>query len=256
MIFETHAHYNDKRYDDDRDQVLMDLPLAGVGRVVNVSASWKDLLDTLELTERYSFVYGAVGIHPDHVGDLNEERMEQIRSFCYREKVVAVGEIGLDYHWDVEPRKTQKDWFIRQLRLAREVRLPVVIHSRDAAADTFQIMKEHHAGSDGGIIHCFSSSAEMAREYVKLGYYVGVGGVVTFKNARVLKEVVKVVPIERIVVETDCPYLAPVPYRGKRNTSAYLPYIIEAIADIKNMTKEEVEDITWKNAMTVYRMSL
>ena len=233
----------------------MDLSRAGIERVVNISASWKDLLDTLELTEKYPFVYGAVGIHPDHVGELNEERMDQIRSFCYRDKIVAVGEIGLDYHWDVEARDIQKDWFIRQLGMARDVGLPVVIHSRDAAADTFQIMKEYHAGSDGGIIHCFSSSAEMAAEYVKLGYHIGVGGVVTFKNARVLKEVVKAVPIERIVVETDCPYLAPVPFRGKRNTSAYLPYIVEAIAGIKEMPKEEVEAITWKNAMTVYRMT-
>ena len=255
MIFETHAHYNDRKYDEDRDKLLEALPGEGIGRVINVSASWQDMLDTLDLASRWPFLYAAVGIHPDHVGELDQDRMGKLREYCHAEKVVAVGEIGLDYHWNVEPKEIQKKWFRAQLSLAREEGLPVVIHSRDAARDTFDIMKQDHDGQDGGIIHCYSGSVEMAREYVKLGYMIGVGGVVTFKNGRVLKEVVKEIPIHHIVVETDCPYLAPVPYRGKRNSSAYLPYIIGQIAVIKEMDPKEVEERTWENAMKVYRMN-
>lgn len=177
---------------------------------------------------------------------------ETVREYCHRDKVVAVGEIGLDYHWNVEPKEVQQEWFIRQLHLAIEEKLPVVIHSREASQDTFDIMKKEHAGTTGGVIHCFSGSAEMAKEYVKMGYYIGVGGVVTFKNSRVLKEVVKAISLEHIVVETDCPYLAPTPHRGKRNSSAYLPLVIEEIAKLKGITAEEVEDATYENAQRLY----
>ena len=252
MIFDTHSHYNDKQYTQDRKAVLASLKDAGVTQVVNVSASWKDLLDTLELIQKVPFMYGAVGIHPDHVGELNEERLRQLREYCHRDKVVAVGEIGLDYHWNVEPKEVQQEWFIRQLHLATEEKLPVIIHSREASQDTFDIMKKEHAGTTGGVIHCFSGSAEMAKEYVKMGYYIGVGGVVTFKNSRVLKEVVKAISLEHIVVETDCPYLAPTPHRGQRNSSAYLPLVIEEIAKLKGITAEEVEDATYENAQRLY----
>lgn len=252
MIFDTHSHYNDKQFDADRAVVLESLKDVGVTQVVNVSASWKDLMDTLELISKVPFMYGAAGIHPDHVGELNEERMEQLREYCHRDKIVAVGEIGLDYHWNVEPKEVQQEWFIRQLHLATEEKLPVIIHSRDASQDTFDIMKKEHAGTTGGVIHCFSGSAEMAKEYVKMGYYIGVGGVVTFKNSRVLKEVVKAIPLECIVVETDCPYLAPAPHRGKRNSSAYLPLVIEEIARLKEITAEEVENVTYENAQRLY----
>ena len=252
MIFDTHSHYNDKQYTQDREAVLASLEDAGVTQVVNVSASWKDLLDTLELIQKVPFMYGAVGIHPDHVGELNEERLRQLREYCHRDKVVAVGEIGLDYHWNVEPKEVQQEWFIRQLHLAIEEKLPVVIHSREASQDTFDIMKKEHAGTTGGVIHCFSGSAEMAKEYVKMGFYIGVGGVVTFKNSRVLKEVVKAISLEHIVVETDCPYLAPTPHRGKRNSSAYLPLVIEEIAKLKGITAEEVENATYENAHRLY----
>ena len=252
MIFDTHSHYNDKQYTQDREAVLASLKDAGVTQVVNVSASWKDLLDTLDLIQKVPFMYGAVGIHPDHVGELNEERLRQLREYCHRDKVVAVGEIGLDYHWNVEPKEVQQEWFVRQLHLATEEKLPVVIHSREASQDTFDIMKKEHAGTTGGVIHCFSGSAEMAKEYVKMGYYIGVGGVVTFKNSRVLKEVVKAISLEHIVVETDCPYLAPTPHRGKRNSSAYLPLVIEEIAKLKGITAEEVENATYENAQRLY----
>lgn len=254
MIFDTHSHYNDDQYDQDRPQVLASLKEVNVRKLVNISASWKDLQETIQLIQEYPFVYGAVGIHPDHVGELSEERMQMMRNYCKLEKVIAVGEIGLDYHWMTESREMQKKWFVRQLELAKETELPVVIHSRDASQDTFDIMKKEHAGTTGGIIHCYSGSVEMAREYVKLGYYLGIGGVVTFKNSKVLKNVVKEIPLEHLVLETDCPYLAPTPFRGKRNTSAYLPYVVQEIASLKDLSTEEVEAITWENAHKVYRL--
>ncbi len=255
MIFDTHAHYNDEAFDQDREELFAGMPAAGIGGIVNMGASLRDVEESQQLAADYPFIYAAAGVHPDHVGDLNEERMSHLKDLCAREKTVAVGEIGLDYYWDKENHKTQKAWFVRQLQLAKEMDLPVNIHSRDAAQDTFDIMKAEHAGTTGGIIHCFSSSAQMALEYVKLGYYIGVGGVVTFKNARVMKEVVAAVPLERIVTETDCPYLAPAPHRGKRNSSLYLPLVIEAIAQIKGLSAQEVEEVTYENARRVYRLS-
>lgn len=254
MIFDTHTHYNDKKYEEDRMEVLASLASAHVAKVVNISASWKDLEDTLRLIKEIPYMYGAVGIHPDHVGELDEERMKKLQMYCHEDKVVAVGEIGLDYHWMTEPKEVQKQWFIRQLALAKEEDLPVVIHSRDAAGDTFEIMKKEHAGTTGGVIHCYSGSVEMAREYVKLGYYLGIGGVVTFKNSKTLKNVVKEIPLSHLVLETDCPYLAPSPNRGKRNTSAYLPYVVEEIAKLKGVARQEVESATWDNAVHLYRL--
>lgn len=254
MIFDTHAHYDDEKFDTDRDEILTGLKERGVAAVVNVGASLEGVRDTADLAEKYPFIYGAVGIHPDHVDQLNDEVMEELRALCGREKIVAVGEIGLDYYWDKHPREMQKEWFIRQLGLAKETGLPVNIHSRDAAKDTFDIMKAEHAGTTGGIIHCYSGSKEMARDYLNMGYYLGVGGVVTFKNARVLKEVVAYAPLDRIVTETDCPYLAPTPYRGKRNDSGYIAYVLDAIAEIKGVTREEAERATWANALRVYHL--
>lgn len=254
MIFESHAHYDDEAFDADREELLGSMQKAGIYRIVNVGASLRGVKDTVELMEKYPFLYGAVGIHPDEVGELNEERLEWLRSLCALEKTVAVGEIGLDYYWDKMPRQTQKEWFVRQLALAKEVDLPVIIHSREAAKDTFEIMKSEHAHTTGGVIHCFSNSKEMARDYLDLGYYIGIGGVVTFKNARVMKEVAAYVPLNRILVETDCPYLAPTPFRGKRNSSLYLPYIIEEIARLKGISAQEVEEATYQNAMRMYRL--
>lgn len=254
MIFDSHAHYDDEAFEEDRDSLLMGMQEAGVGAIVNVGASLRGVRDTAALTEKYPFVYGAVGIHPDHVEQLNDDVMEEMRSLCAREKIVAVGEIGLDYYWDKNPREMQKEWFIRQLALAKEVRLPVNIHSREAAQDTFDIMKAEHAGSTGGVIHCYSGSKEMARDYLNLGYYLGVGGVVTFKNARVLKEVVAYAPLDRILVETDCPYLAPTPFRGKRNASPLLSYVLDQIAELKGVSRKEAEQTTWDNACRMYQI--
>ena len=254
MIFDSHAHYDDEAFDGDREELLSGMAAAGISHIVNVGASLRGVEATVKLTEKYDFIYSAVGIHPDDVGTLDEEKLRWIGELCSREKTVAVGEIGLDYYWDKESHERQKEWFARQLDLAKEVGLPVVIHSREAAKDTLDIMKAEHMGSTGGVIHCFSGSREMAREYLNMGYYIGVGGVVTFKNARVLKEVVEYAPLDRILVETDCPYLAPVPYRGKRNSSLMIPYILEAIAQIKGVTRDEAERATWENAMRMYQI--
>ena len=254
MIFDSHAHYDDEAFDKDRDRLLSTLEEQGVGCIVNVGASFQGAKDSVELSMRYPHVYAAVGVHPDHVGELDEAKMQQLREMCAMKKTVAVGEIGLDYYWDKESHELQKEWFERQMELAKEVDLPIIVHSREAAQDTFDLIKSEHAGTTGGVIHCFSGSKEMAKEYIKMGYYIGVGGVVTFKNARVLKEVVESIPLERILTETDCPYLAPVPNRGKRNSSLNLTYVADQLAAIKGVDRETVEKMTWDNARRLYRL--
>ena len=253
MIIDTHAHYDDEQFDADRGSLLAEMKAGGIGLIINAGstiASWDKII---KLTEEYPFMYGAVGVHPDEAGTLDEEQFGRMEELLMREKIVAVGEIGLDYYWDKESHDLQKKWFIRQLGLARRKNMPVIIHSREAAADTFQIMKQHAQGMKA-VIHCYSYSAEMAAEYVKMGYYIGVGGVVTFKNAKKLKQVVKEIPLENIVLETDCPYLAPVPFRGKRNSSLYLPYVAEEIAAIKGVTVEKVIQQTEENSRKLYNL--
>ncbi len=251
MIFDSHAHYDAGQFDEDREKLLNSMQANGVGTIVNVGAAWESVTEVVKLAEQYPFVYAAVGLHPDEVGALNEERFAFLKQQCQHEKVVAVGEIGLDYYWDNESHDVQKKWFIRQLELAKEFDLPVIIHSREAAADTLAIMKEH-AGGLRGVLHCFSYSKELAEEYVKMGFHIGIGGVVTFKNGKKLKEVVEAIPMERILLETDCPYLAPEPYRGKRNSSLYIPYIAQAIADIKGISYEEVVEVTEQNGKELF----
>ena len=253
MIFETHAHYDDEKFDEDRAELLSSMQENGIGRIINVSANLESLENTRKLMEQYPFIYGAFGLHPDEVGDLNEDVMERMRGLCRLEKAVAVGEIGLDYYWDKENHEKQQYWFRRQIALAREEKLPMIIHSREAAADTLRVMKEEKSEEIGGVIHCFSYSAEMAEEYLKMGFYLGIGGVVTFKNAKKIKEVVQMAPMERILLETDSPYLAPVPYRGKRNSSLYLPYVVREIAELKGISEEEVIETTEKNAVRLFR---
>ena len=253
MIFDTHAHYDDSQFEKDRDMVLASMPELGVGTIVNVSASYDSCRRAVALAEKYPFVYAAVGIHPDEVGALNEETFAEMKKLFQHKKVVAVGEIGLDYYWDNEPHDVQQEWFIRQVELARELDLPVLIHSREAAADTMYVMKTYAQGLRG-VIHCYSYSREMAEEYVKMGFYIGIGGVVTFKNAKKLKEVAEAVPLKRIVLETDCPYMAPEPFRGRRNQSSYLRYVAEKIAELKDISTEEVIAGTEENARKLYRL--
>ena len=251
MIFDTHAHYDDKQFDEDREQLLDSMRAGGVGTIVNASATVESWDKVLELTREYPFVYGMIGVHPDEVGALDEEKFARMERLLQEEKAVAVGEIGLDYYWDNESHEVQKRWFIRQLELARKWNMPVNIHSREAAADTLEIMKKYAQGMKV-IIHCYSYSKEMAEEYVKMGYLIGVGGVVTFKNARRLKETVEAIPLSHIVLETDCPYLAPEPNRGKRNSSLNLSYVAQAIADLKGITAEEVIKVTGENSKAFY----
>ena len=254
MIFETHAHYDDDRFNEDRDELLRRLPEEGVGVVINSGASVESTRDTIRLAKEYPHVYAAVGVHPSEIEELDEDFIQWMKEQTADEKTVAIGEIGLDYYWDKEPevQERQRYWFGRQIELARETNLPIIVHSRDAAADTMQVMKEHHAEEIPGVIHCFSYSKEMALEFNKMGYYIGVGGVVTFKNAKKLKETVEAIPLDKILLETDCPYMAPEPYRGKRNSSLYLPYVIEEIARIKGISVEEVERVTEENARKLF----
>ena len=234
-IFDTHAHYDDEAFDEDREEVLKQIQEAGVIGVLNCACSRKSLTTTNDLTLKYDFIYGALGIHPSDAYDYNEEvKAEIIEKVKANNKILAIGEIGLDYYWDENPdRETQKKVFREQMELAKELNLPVVIHDRDAHKDTLDIMKEYP--SVKGIVHCFSGSVEFAKECVKLGYYIGITGVVTFKNAKKIIEVVDAIPLDRLLVETDCPYMAPVPNRGKRNKSDYIEYIIEQVAEIKKI---------------------
>ncbi len=256
MIFETHAHYEDERFDEDRDELLSSMHEHGIGTIVNVGASLDSVKKSISLASQYDFIYAAAGVHPSDISCLDEAAYSWLQEQVKHPKVVAVGEIGLDYYWDKEEsiQKKQRSWFRKQLELAEKTGLPVIIHSRDAAEDTLAIMKEAYAKHITGVIHCFSYSAQLAEEYVRMGFYIGVGGVVTFKNAKKLKEVVSRIPLERILLETDCPYMAPEPYRGKRNSSLYLPYVVQKIAEIKGVSEQEVADITQQNAKSMYRL--
>lgn len=254
MIFETHAHYDDEAFDSDREHLLSSMQEHGIGCIVNVGANLKSTAASIRLAEQYPFVYAAAGVHPSDTAELNEENFAELRVQCLHKKVVAVGEIGLDYYWGEPSHELQKLWFARQLELAREIRKPVIIHSRDAAKDTYDMMVSRHADEIGGVVHCFSYSAEMAQAYVKMGFYIGVGGVVTFKNGKKLKEVVETVPIGRILLETDSPYLSPEPNRGRRNSSLNIPYIAQKIAEVKGMTCDEVVAVTEQNARQLYQV--
>lgn len=252
MIFDTHTHYDDEQFDADREELLCSMHTQNVGTILNVGASLEGCRASVKLAARYDFIYAALGVHPDDVGKLDEAFLTWMRDEARRNpKVVAIGEIGLDYHWDVEPRAVQQKWFVRQIDLARELDLPFAVHSRDAAKDTFDLICEHAKGMRG-VLHCFSYSPEMALDYVKRGFYIGLGGVVTFKNAKKAKEVAAAVPLEKILLETDCPYMAPTPHRGKRNQSGYLDLVAEQIAGIKGISKEQVIAQTEANAKELF----
>lgn len=254
MIFDTHAHYDDEAFDEDRDSLLKSLPENGIESAVNVSSNIASVQATLALIKKYPFLYGAVGIHPNETGELDESRFQWLEQMTQMPKVVAVGEIGLDYYWDEPEREIQKEWFVRQLNMARKVKLPVIIHSRDAAKDTLDIMKGEKSWEIGGVIHCFSYGKEIAKEYLDMGFFLGIGGVLTFQNGKKLKEVAEYAPLKQIVLETDCPYLSPVPNRGRRNSSLNLPYVVKALADIRHISEQEVINITNQNAKRLYRI--
>lgn len=255
MLFDSHAHYDDARFDDDRYDVIAGLPERGVGMVLNACAAMGDIPSVCELCKRFDFVYGSVGVHPSETARLCEDDMETIKKTAANEKIKAVGEIGLDYYYDDDvPHEVQKKWFARQIELAKELCLPIIVHDRDAHRDTLDIMRACGADKCGGVVHCFSGSPEMAREVLEMGFYIAFGGVLTFKNARRAVESAQYVPIESILLETDAPYLAPVPHRGERNDSALMKYTAQRLAEIKNMSVSEVEDITFENAKKCYRI--
>ncbi len=254
MIFETHAHYDDERFDEDRDILIEKLFQKNICNIINVGASIESTKTTIALAKKYENMYATAGVHPSDIAGLNEETLAWLKEQTKDPKVIAVGEIGLDYYWDKEEevQKAQRYWFAQQMGLARESQLPVIIHSRDAAEDTMRVMKEVHAEEIPGVIHCYSYSPEMAKEFIKMGYYIGVGGVVTFKNAKKLKETVMQIPLERILLETDSPYMAPEPHRGSRNDSGNLVYVAEKIAELKGITAKEVENATLANARKLF----
>ena len=251
MIFDSHSHYDDKQFDEDRDELLKSLKDNNVARVVDVCAEYSSIDKVLDLVSKYDFMYAAVGVHPDAVGALDDDSYEVIKKAALSsEKVVAIGEIGLDYYWDENPRDVQKKWFDRQLDIALEVNKPVIIHSREAASDTMDILRSRKLPES--VMHCYSYSKETARELLNMGFYLGIGGVVTFKNSKKLKEVVEYMPLDRILLETDCPYLAPTPFRGKRNESSYIKYVIEEIASLKGVDPLLVEETCWNNTNRFY----
>lgn len=252
MFFDSHAHYNDDRFDIDRHNLLSDMPQNGVDYIVNAGGDIGTSIEGIKLAEQYPFFYAAVGVHPHEVEDTPEDTIDTLRKLANHKKVLAIGEIGLDYYYEHSPRHIQRVWFKRQMELAQELDLPIIVHSREAAQETFDMIKE--SGNQKGVIHCFSGSTELALEYVKLGFYIGVGGTVTFANARKIVEVVEKTPLSSIVIETDCPYLAPVPHRGKRNDSTYLNYIAQKIANIKSISMEEVARCTSDNAKKLYNL--
>ena len=276
LIFDTHAHYDDHAFDKDRKELLSGLLEKNVGMVVNASAAARNIPEILKLTREYDFLYGASGLHPcevygcgDNMGKpvmygtdeiitpewiAGDKEMELVTAALDDPKIVAVGEIGLDYHYEDTRKDIQKEWFARQIALARKADLPVIVHSRDAAADTLDMIKSEKASDVGGIIHCFSYGKELAREYLDMGFMLGTGGVVTYKNSKKLKEVVTYMPVEQMVLETDCPYLCPEPFRGKRNDSSMLKYVVQVISQLKGISEEEVVRVTEENAKRVYRI--
>ena len=246
-IFETHAHYDDEAFREDREALFDEMFANDIDTIINVGASFAGCEQSVALADSHEKIYAAVGIHPEDVEELTEARMAWLKKTASEnEKVLAIGEIGLDYHYQ---------WFRRQLRLAADIKKPVIIHSREACQDTLACMRAEHAEQIGGVIHCYSYSKEAAQEFLKMGFYFGFGGVVTFKNAKKAVEAVEAIPIEKILLETDCPYMAPEPNRGKRNYSGYLPYVAERIAQIKQMTAQEVIDITNANARKLFGLS-
>ncbi|WP_101696673.1 TatD family hydrolase [Clostridium minihomine] len=250
LIFDSHAHYDDEAFAPDREELLQSLPEKGVCTVVSMGADYEGCKGALDLASRYSYIYAAVGIHPENVAELPSDYLSQLEEWAKQPKVVAIGEIGLDYHYkDMAPREVQKKVFEDQILLAKRLNLPIVVHDRDAHGDTMEILRRHRPK---GVVHCFSGSVEMMREVVSLGMYIGLGGVVTFQNARVAVEVAKEVPLTSLLTETDAPYLAPVPFRGKRCDSSMIRYVAQRIGEIRGQSADEILLAARHNAETLF----
>lgn len=252
MLFDTHAHYYDQQYDEDREETIERAKENGVGLILTASSDIASSVESVTLSQNYDMIYAAVGVHPHNVIDLNNNIISALTDFASYPKVVAIGEIGLDYFYDNSPREAQKIWFAKQISLARNVKKPIIVHDRDAHEDTLNILKSENAKEVGGVLHCFTGSIEMARELMGLGFMISIAGPVTFKNANRLLDVVKFVPEDMLLIETDSPYLAPEPHRGKRNESAYVRLIAEKVAKIKGKSLDYIADITTSNAKRLF----
>lgn len=252
MLFDTHAHLNATQFNEDVEQVIERARAEGVSHIVVVGFDRPTIQRAMELAEQYSFIYAAVGWHPVDAIHMTDEDLIMIECLAAHPKVVALGEMGLDYYWDQSPKEVQKEVFRKQIRLAKKVKLPIVIHNRDATADIVHILQEEHAEEVGGVMHCFSGSIEVARQCIDMNFYISFGGPVTFKNAKKPKEVAKEIPLDRLLIETDCPYLTPHPFRGKRNEPSYVKYVAEAIAELKGISFEEVAQKTSDNAKRLF----
>lgn len=254
MLFDTHAHLDDKRFDDDRDELIRGLPERGVSRVITPGIDVDSSKKCVDLADKYDIVYAGVGIHPHEASKLEDNYLDQLRTMAQNKKVVAIGEIGLDYYYDFSPRDIQKQRFIEQIELAAELKLPIIIHNRDSHEDMLNILREHKNLINGGVMHCFSGSWEMAKIVLDLGLYISLAGPVTFKNAKKPVEVANNIPLDRLLIETDSPYLTPVPYRGKRNDPGHVALVAEKIAEIRGITVEEVGRITTENALNLFKI--
>ncbi len=252
MLFDTHAHYNDQRFEEDRHEIIRNAHEEGVSYILNASSDIPSISFSVSLSQEYDFVYAAVGVHPHNAAEIDESLLETLKEYAKMPKTVAIGEIGLDYYYDNSPREIQKYWFARQIGLAKSLNLPIIVHDRDAHEDVMNIIKAEDAKAVGGVMHCFSGSVEMARDLLDMNFYISIGGPVTFKNAKKAIEAVKYVPMDRLLIETDSPYLTPEPFRGKRNYSGYVGLVAEKIAGIKGVTFEEIAEITTNNAKRLF----
>lgn len=250
MYFESHAHYDDRRFDKDREELLKLLPSSGIDYVINVGADMASSKNSIDLAEKYTYFYAAVGVHPHEVKLMTEKDILVLEEMTNHKKTVAIGEIGLDYYYDNSPRPLQRIWFQKQLELAEKIDLPVIIHSREASQECFQMIQQSNVRK--GVIHCYSGSAQMALDYVKMGFLIGIGGVLTYKNAVKLLEVVKEIPLKSLLIETDSPYLSPAPKRGERNDSKNLIFIVNKMAEIKGISASEIANVTKQNAENLF----
>lgn len=255
MLFDSHAHLNDERFDEDREEMIQHLRDSGIDFVVNPGADMESSRTGMELADKHDFIYCSVGVHPHDVEGMTEDDIITLKKWATEnKKVVAIGEIGLDYYYDLSPREDQKKWFIRQIELANELGLPFIVHDRDAHGDTFEIIKKYKAKDTGCVLHCYSGSLELAKEYIKMGCYISIPGTVTFKNNKKTVEVAKEIPLEWMLIETDSPYMAPTPFRGKRNDPSLVKYVAEKIATERGISYEEVCQVTKENAKKFFGM--
>jgi TatD DNase family protein len=254
MLFDTHAHYDDEKFNTDRYDIINQVHESGVSFILNASSNIASSIESISLTQEFEFVYAAVGVHPHNVSHINDNTLVTLADFAINPKVKAIGEIGLDYYYNNSPREVQKYWFAKQIGMAKDLKLPIIVHNREAHEDTMNILKSEKAKEVGGVFHCYSGSVEMAKELLNHNFYISFGGSLTFKNAKKILEVAKAIPNDRILIETDCPYLSPEPFRGRRNDSSYIRCVAEKLAEIKECTFDEIAALTMENAKRLFNI--